>query len=569
MIRRLRFLAPVLFIFLALSGCFSTGANISPGNPGSAPTVVSFFVPTERVEIEPETTGEAVTTEPGSLATGQGQPYPQGSFSVLVDINRNRHPISPLIYGLSGGPREVLEALRPGLLSWGGNPSTRYNWKLGNAWNAGSDWFFQNGNYGFPDGVSASVEFFKDAAALAIPVRLAVPTLGWVAKDRQSCSFPNPDGTCGNAGGANCQDPKVPTNPERANVASDPEFIADWLTALQGQGFAPDFVAADNEPELWGYTHYDVHPECTTYEEILTEYQRYAAAVHAAAPGAQLTGPVTCCWYFYWNSAAGDVDKLAHANQDFLPWFLDQVRRGDEASGWRSLDVLDIHYYPEGLFNNQIDDETAAHRLRSTRSLWDQKYVDESWINQPVSLIPRMKTLVEKYYPGTQLGISEWNWGADGTMNGALAIADVLGIFGREGLDFAAYWRYPAEDGPGFYAFKMYTNYDDRGGRFGGASGGISVLAESSDPDRVGSYAALDEEHGQLYLILVNKQSQADEQVQIGLVGFNSKPVVQQYRYREENLHDITASQAQSDPQQLEITLPPSSITLLVLESSD
>ena len=34
----------------------------------------------------------------------------------------------------------------------------------------------------------------------------------------------------------------------------------------------------DNEPELWGYTHYDVHPECPTYEEILDKYLTYATA---------------------------------------------------------------------------------------------------------------------------------------------------------------------------------------------------------------------------------------------------------------------------------------------------
>ena len=30
------------------------------------------------------------------------------------------------------------------------------------------------------------------------------------------------------------------------------------------------------------------------------------------------------------------------------------------------------------------------------------------------------------------LAIGEWNWGAEKTVNGALAIADVLGIFGRD-----------------------------------------------------------------------------------------------------------------------------------------
>ncbi len=137
------------------------------------------------------------------------------------------------------------------------------------------------------------------------------------------------------------------------------------------QGFKVRFIAMDNEPELWGYTHYDVHPDCTTYQEILDKYLEYATAVRAVAPDAELTGPVTCCWYFYWNSAAGAADKQKHGGQDFLPWFLDQVRQHDQTAGQQTLNVLDIHYYPEGLYNQKVDPETSAHRLRSTRSLWD------------------------------------------------------------------------------------------------------------------------------------------------------------------------------------------------------
>ena len=48
-------------------------------------------------------------------------------------------------------------------------------------------------------------------------------------------------------------------------------------------------------------------------------------------------------------------------------------------------------------------------------------------------------------------------------MNGALAIADVLGIYGREGVDAAAYWRNPPVGSPGCFAFKMHGNYDGAG----------------------------------------------------------------------------------------------------------
>ena len=59
-------------------------------------------------------------------------------------------------------------------------------------------------------------------------------------------------------------------------------------------------------------------------------------------------------------------------------------------------------------------------------------------------------------------------------MNGALAIADVLGIYGRYGVDLAAYWRHPPVGSPGWFAFKMHGNYDEGGlaSTAGGAGGG-------------------------------------------------------------------------------------------------
>ena len=92
-------------------------------------------------------------------------------------------------------------------------------------------------------------------------------------------------------------------------------------------------------------------------------------------------------------------------------------------------------------------------RLRSTRSLWDPTYADESWIADVqdgpyVRLIPRMRDWVNANYPGTKLAVTEYNWGGLESINGALAQADVLGIFGREGLDLATIWGPPSTGQP-------------------------------------------------------------------------------------------------------------------------
>ena len=81
-----------------------------------------------------------------------------------------------------------------------------------------------------------------------------------------------------------------------------------------------------------------------------------------------------------------------------------------------------------------------------------------------------MKSWVNTYYPGTKIGITEYNWGAEGHMNGATTQADIWGIFGREGLDLANRWTTPATGSPTYLAMKMYRNYDGSDSAFGETS---------------------------------------------------------------------------------------------------
>ena len=456
---------------------------------------------------------------------------------------------------------QVLTELRPGLNSWGGNPSSRYNWQLGNSWNAGRDFFYQNTNYDNPAG-SASDRFITQSQIRGIATRMSLSTLGWVAKNSnpKTCSFPLPDGTCGNANEASCLNPGDIADPGLANVKSDVNSVLDWVRHMVDTNLRVTIFAMDNEPDLWGITHYDVHPQCTTYQEIVDKYLEYALPIRELAPNVKLAGPVTSGWQYYWNSAAGENDKQQNGNQDFLPWFLDQVKKHDDEKGVSTIDVLDIHYYPEGLYNKDVDPETAAHRMRATRSFWDPTYVDESWINEPVYLIPRMKELIAKHYPGLQLGISEWNMGADENINGALAIADVLGIFGREGVYYASYWMYPAKDTPGALAFKMFTNYDGYGNKFGDTS----VFAESDNPDQIGVYASLDEKSGRVNMIVINKNPKNTIQVKLNIENFTPPSKTRLYRYSREDLEKIVNMNIDW-PEDGTLLVPPYSINHYIL----
>ena len=78
-----------------------------------------------------------------------------------------------------------------------------------------------------------------------------------------------------------------------------------------------------------------------------------------------------------------------------------------------------------------------------------------------IMLIPRMKSWVATNYPGTKIGITEYNWGAEPNINGATAQADILGIFGREGLGSGHPLDHAGPNtSPTYKAMKMYRNYD-------------------------------------------------------------------------------------------------------------
>ena len=279
-------------------------------------------------------------------------------------------------------------------------------------------------------------------------------------------------------------------------MTGDAVFQDEWVSHLVNR-FGPaeangvHFYAIDNEPDLWSVTHTDVHPVDADYDEELTSFLDYADAIKDVDPTAQILGPSLSGWTSLFYSARDrgtdkyrtHADRRAHGDMPFLPWWLDQVRQHDQHIGRRTLDVLDVHSYPQGdrIFAGATDEMTNRLRLRSTRSLWDPTYVDESWIGDSIALIPRIRAWVDQYYPGTKIAIGEWNWGADTTMNGAAAIADVLGIFGREGVDLAAYWTSPQPGKSGANAFALYTNYDGQGHGFGD----FALAATTSAPDDI------------------------------------------------------------------------------------
>jgi hypothetical protein len=237
------------------------------------------------------------------------------------------------------------------------------------------------------------------------------------------------------------------------------------------------------------------------------------------------------------------VDRQAHGGVPLIEYYLQQFAAAQATYGIRLLDYVDLHTYfaaqfpansGYGLALNPAGDTGAQEaRLNSTRAFWDPTYTDSSTNNgggypqpnyptdsnytgaancnppqQAPQLIRMMKTWVANDYPGTKTAIDEYNFGGMEAINGALTQADILGIFGREGLDLGTMWptEDPSEQIPGMMAFAIYRNYDGNKSTFGNTVLPSTSMASGADAEgQLAVYGAQRSQDGAITVMVINK----------------------------------------------------------------
>jgi hypothetical protein len=448
--------------------------------------------------------------------------------TVGVNATANVHAIDPNVYGSAFASTAQLSDLRLPLNRNGGNASDTYSYPQ-DATNHGSDWYFESIASGSGNGQGIDSWINSTKAGGAQP-SITLNLFDWAARlggnrsilgsfsvakyGPQQATDPY-NSNWGN--GVHTNGTNVTGNdPNDAYLANSPTTEKAWIQHLvatfgNSQGNGVKYYTLGNEPGLWNSTHRDIHPAGDTLPELLNRIINYGSMVKSVDPGAKLLGPEEWGWTNYFISGADAAAQNWGATYNGLnaqAWLLDQLRQRNAATGQRLLDYFTLHFYPQGgQFSNDLSTNMELLRNRSTRSLWDPNYVDESWIASTginggkVNLINLMKNWVNTYYPGTKIGITEYNWGAEGNMNGATTQADIWGIFGREGLDLADRWTTPATGSPTYLAMKMYRNYDGSGSAFGDKS----VSASVGNPDQVDAFASLRSSDGALTVMVINK----------------------------------------------------------------
>ncbi len=479
-------------------------------------------------------------------------PLAATAVTATVNLAVNRRPVDPDIYGVNFGSDAQHVDLRYPVRRSGGNSTTRVNWEA-DSHNTAFDYFYQNiadgAGTGLP-GNSTINQFIEATRAQGGDAIVTIPTIGlkpigdrikrwgfsilkYGVQDSNECAIynPQPPWCSADAGNGEC-----------ANVVNNTGFcsnglivgndIADTSVALTNANIqawvshlltrpgatAPGVTrmySLDNEPMLWNSTHRDIHPAAPTYDEVWTRGRDVAIAIKTADPAAQVMGPVTWGWCDLFTSAADAAvgpscidgqDRQNHGGMPFVEWYLQQVCAHQTQFGVRPVDYLDIHFYPQGnvtglggASDSELPDD-SARRLRSLRELYDPSYTSESWIADQVQLLPRVKAWMNARCPAMKLAVTEYKWGPDRGPSGALAQAEALAIFAREGVDLATRWVAPADGSLSETAFRMYLDYDGQNSRVIGDS----VHTLSSQPAELGAYA-IDQVSGKVRVLLFNR----------------------------------------------------------------
>ncbi|MFZ1916359.1 MAG: glycoside hydrolase family 44 protein [Terriglobales bacterium] len=602
--RRFAAILPTI-ILLALIG---TGSVSGSGRLTGSQAVAAAQgnLPAEVVALRTASAADEAQVAPRVLSAAK-------AVTVTIDALANRHAISPYVYGFAY-PNSAADITDSGAteVRWGGDATSTYNWQL-ETYNAAADYYFEDyAASGFNNGSDgSSTQFITDVKNAGAAPLMTMVMLPWVSQSPETsvtqggtdnyhwsysvasfgpqCSVDPYNTDAGDGLKTDCSTP-VTTN--AATTAYYPllddssqtcptgatcVYRNTWAEALATAfGSAPHFYDMDNEIEIWGSTHRDVHPQPSGYDELRDTYIAESRALKGWDPSAIRFGPITCCWWFYWNGANGN-DKSAHAGIDFDPWWLNEVYWQDQIAGTRSLDVFDLHAYPDTPDTSSYTlAQKRALALKIFRDYWDPTFVSpSSSINQKWTTflqpkktipfrIPRMRAIANMIYPGTPMSFTEWNAAIAGEsdFSTALGDADAYGIFGRERMYLASRWTAPVNTNPNYQALKLYRNYDGQHHTFAATS--VSDTNNAS-ANLFSSYAAVDPTGKTMTVMVLNKAPGTTYNVQFTLNGFTPSQVTA-YTLSKTKPTTIVVSTTQAWPSSM--TFAPYSATLLVVTGS-
>lgn len=514
---------------------------------------------------------------------------------VTITINpAQTKPISPYIYGInfySGvtGPPSNLTFDRAG-----GNRWTAYNWET-NASNAGSDYLYENDNYLSSSSVAAEGvrSFVAGDQSVGLASLMTVQLQGLVSADESGpVSVTNPPDLTRfkTVVGKKSTISSVPftTTPATtdSNVYMD-EFVWAMDQKLPGIFGAsptiPTFVSLDNEPELWNSTHLEVQGSSpVSSDNHIAKTITLTKALKDQFPDLVVFGPVHYGFQGIYNWQ-GELTATPTGTNWFPDKYLPAIKTASDAYGKPLVNVYDFHWYPEiydasnnritSLSGTTLTDAQVQLIVQGPRDLWDATFNDDNnsnpWIyqelgNSPIQILPRLQAKIDSEFPAMKgLSISEYEGGGWNHIAGTIAEADLLGIFGSQGLFAANLWPPSGTYDYALAGFRAFRAFDGSNANFGDTS----MQATSSNISSVAVYASADSTvKGRFVFVAINRSTSPQVTAINGLALSGTASIYQMTATSAQGqspVHPVLVGQMPATGSSLTVTLPALSVTTI------
>ena len=428
--------------------------------------------------------------------------------------------------------------LSPALLSLsvptnrvGGDDQTVYN-PYTDSSNADNDFFWANGSpyrpfQQLPAKNQSFVEvMIRNSITANSTLFMLLPLAGWVANGVADCaSFPiaeygHQQKEWTKYGNGVLPNGTLLSGDWRCYVPFGLDEVLRWVAELRKSIGAEAFdshvvLQLDNEYDLWGFVHRDIHPAMVSYDELWAFTVTYASALKHQYPNIRIAGPISYGWCgWWWSELDGCVhngtDYKSHHNMYLMPWFLSQLESYYQQTGIQLIDIIDNHHYPTVPDN----DNTPANRAQffdEVRSWYDPHYIDPGWIGQcgplcggpSLSVIPRYYAWIARYAPSLALDLafSEYAFGFnDSSETEALASLETLAVLGAYNVTWGMRWISPE---PGSLAEEVWRLWFDFDGKGGTLTGDFALTTSSMQPN-VTAYTTYDRPAQRVHVLVVS-----------------------------------------------------------------
>ncbi|MBS2016276.1 MAG: hypothetical protein JST00_25560 [Deltaproteobacteria bacterium] len=568
-------------------------------------SLYSFFVDHVRFETDhaPPPLRDAVQPP------GDPDGFAVGEVDVVTNIKtaEERKAISPLIYGINGFasssfPANVLAAVT--MVRRGGDRGNSYNWETGVSNGSYNNGFVNDTSMATSGGVPAGQDLALLAQHRPAGRAVMVPFVlnDWVSGPVGGIGAYDQAGWNRSAFFVRNQPVKPTAFAASPNTSDGVVYTDEHLQYLRNQYAGVDITAPgpgqlivgiDNEPDLYHY-NFPMLQEGTgdpilasngtqigrrvTSDEFTTRMIGFAKKVKQMAPSSMIVGPSHyhfdgwTTWHMLQNA------RYSSKGRWYVDDFLPAVASASATEGRRLLDVWDFHWYPQRVFNgtyawnldNAVRTMTQAEIdavVQGPRSYWDPTYDEQSWITSsdhlagPANIVNRLVPRIAAGYPGTKIGVTEYNPGGRNHVSSGLAVADSLGVFARLGVHVAAFWPVGGGSAPAFAygGLVLVRNADGAGLKF--ASTDVKVEHPEIAPSSV--YAGMDTPD-RVTVLVINKTNATRT---FGLRAFNTERLTAVDAYRIDPTHStpfLASSAALTKVNAYAYAAPAMSATLLV-----